>query len=111
MPKGVMVVMTQPVPGKEDEYNDWYSNVHIPELLKIPGIAAAQRFEAVPALSGQLPAQKYMALYEFDTDVDEALKAMREARSAPGAAPASPALDTSSAVMYAYRAIGERAEG
>ena len=111
MPKGVLVVMTQPVEGMEDEYHDWYTNVHIPELLAVPGIAAAQRFEAAPNAAGQLPAQKYLAIYEFDTDPEEALKAMREARSKPGAAPASPALDTSTSVMYAYRAISDRFEG
>jgi hypothetical protein len=110
MPKGVLLVMSQSVPGKEEEYNDWYINVHIPELLEVPGIAAAQRFEAVDAPNSQTPPQKYLAIYEFDTDPEEAMKAMREARSRPGVAPPSPALDRSSSVMYVYRAFSDREE-
>jgi hypothetical protein len=68
MPKGVLVVMTQAVQGKEDEYHEWYNNVHIPELLAVPGIVAAQRFEAVPNAAGQAAPQKYLAIYELDTD-------------------------------------------
>ena len=56
MAKGVLLVMTEPLPGKEDEFNDWYSNVHLHELVKVPGIAAAQRFEAVPWSNGAVPA-------------------------------------------------------
>ncbi len=110
MPKGVLVVMTQSVPGQEDEYHEWYNGVHIPELLAVPGIVAAQRFEAVPGATGHTAPQQYLAIYEFDIDPEDAMKAMREARSKPGAQPPSAALDTSSSVMYAFRAIGDRME-
>lgn len=29
--------MTDPLEGKPDEFNESYSNVHIPDLLKVPG--------------------------------------------------------------------------
>ena len=45
MPKGVMVVQTGCEPGREDEYNDWYSNTHIPEVLAVPGFVGARRFK------------------------------------------------------------------
>ena len=46
MPKGIMVVQTSPVdPAKEDAYNDWYDNTHIPEILEIPGFTSARRFK------------------------------------------------------------------
>jgi hypothetical protein len=44
MPKAFLLVMPAPVPGKEDERNDWYTKVHVRELIKVPAIAATQRF-------------------------------------------------------------------
>ncbi len=43
--KHVLVVMSNPAPGKEQEYNDWYTNVHLGDVLKVPGIVSAQRFK------------------------------------------------------------------
>ena len=40
--------MTDPLEGKPDEFNESYSNVHIPDLLKVPGVVAAQRLTATP---------------------------------------------------------------
>ena len=39
MPKGIMFVPSQPAtPEREDEYNDWYSNTHIPEVCEVAGV-------------------------------------------------------------------------
>ena len=44
MPKAIMFVQSRPSsPDREDEYNDWYSRVHLPEILAIPGFTAARR--------------------------------------------------------------------
>ena len=48
MPKAIMFVQSKPSsPDREDEYNDWYTNTHLPEVLDIPGITAARRFCSV----------------------------------------------------------------
>ena len=44
MPRYNLIVLTNPVDGREDEYNDWYTNVHLDDVLKVPGVVAAQRF-------------------------------------------------------------------
>jgi hypothetical protein len=36
-----LLVVTDPVPGKEDEVHDWHNGVHIPESLPIAGFAGA----------------------------------------------------------------------
>ena len=41
MTKHVFVVLTNAASGKEDAYNDWYTNRHIPDVLAIPGLVAA----------------------------------------------------------------------
>lgn len=67
MPKGIMVVRTGPSdPAREDEYNDWYSNTHIPQVCAVPGITAARRFKVRGAADGEAPV--YLAIYELDAD-------------------------------------------
>lgn len=63
------IVLTNPVEGREDEYNDWYTNTHLPDVLKIPGIVAAQRFTraAIQRGAGPFP-WKYLAIYECESD-------------------------------------------
>ena len=41
--KHVFVVFTNPVAGKEAIYNEWYTDVHLKDVPKVPGIVAAQR--------------------------------------------------------------------
>jgi hypothetical protein len=38
----VLIVLSNPVAGCVDEYNDWSGNVHLGEVL-LPGFVAAQR--------------------------------------------------------------------
>ena len=44
----------------EEEFNDWYNWVYIPNYLTVPGVLGARRFVAV---EGQ---PKYLTLYEFE---------------------------------------------
>ena len=48
MPKGIMFVPSGPSsPDREDEYNSWYSKVHIPEVCQVDGITGARRYKRV----------------------------------------------------------------
>jgi hypothetical protein len=63
------VVLTNPAPGKEAEYNDWYTNQHLRDLVRIPGIVAAQRYKLADKQRREPPyPHKYMAIYEVETD-------------------------------------------
>lgn len=53
-------------PTREGEFNDWYSNTHIPDMLQVPGMIQATRWEAAEPKEGLK--RKYLALYEFETD-------------------------------------------
>ena len=53
-------------PNREQEFNDWYSNTHIPDMLLVPGMISATRWEASEPKDGVK--RKYLALYEFETD-------------------------------------------
>jgi hypothetical protein len=42
------LVMSDPFPGKEFEFNDFYQNTHMGDLVQLPGWTGAQRFRLVP---------------------------------------------------------------
>lgn len=63
MPKGIIHVETRPSsPDRDREYNTWYDEVHLPELLALDGIVSARRCKPV-ADDGP-----YIALYEIEGD-------------------------------------------
>ena len=54
-------------PSREDEFNDWYSNMHVPDMLEVPGMISATRWvSAHKDLEGEQ--RKYLAMYELETD-------------------------------------------
>lgn len=69
MARHVLVVMTSPLEGREDEYNDWYDNVHVHDVLAIPGFVSARRFEASSPVPDRAAASRgYAMIYELETD-------------------------------------------
>ena len=57
-------------PARAQEYNDWYSNTHLPDMLQVPGMIQATRWEAAEPKEGMK--RQYLALYEIETDDVEA---------------------------------------
>ncbi len=57
----LFIVKATITPDQEEEFNRWYHEVHIPDVLKYPGCLSARRYQA---LSGEEKFQ-YMAVYEF----------------------------------------------
>ena len=105
--KHILVVLTNAVDGQDDEYNEWYDNQHLKDVLALDGYVAAQRFGlAEPGPSTEL-SHRYLALYEIETDdlakVHEGLGA---AANTP-AMPISPALKSGSVIGY-FTPLGER---
>src|SRR5215470_16388095 len=43
------------------EFNEWYNTEHLPELLSVPGILSAARYEAVKG------GPQYLACYELES--------------------------------------------
>lgn len=69
----VLIGLINPVPGREDEFNDWYSTVHIPELLQLPGFVTAQRYE----IADDAPAPyRYGTIYQIEGSAADARNAL-----------------------------------
>jgi len=73
------VVQTNPVEGREDEYNDWYNSRHIPDVLAVAGFAAARRYTLADLPKNATAPYRYLALYEFEGDPAVALENLAEA--------------------------------
>jgi hypothetical protein len=65
-----LVVLTQAQPGREDEFRHWYDTQHVPDVLRVPGVVAAQRFD-IPLVKSYLentPAWTSLAIYELEAE-------------------------------------------
>ena len=63
--QAILIANMNAKPGRDDDYNDWYTNVHIRDAMRFKGSVAVQRFVAAEAqvMPGR-PKYKYLALYE-----------------------------------------------
>lgn len=83
MPRAVMLVHTNPIDdSRDEEFNAWYDNVHLPEVLGVDGFVAATRYRLSDAqlVPGDPAAHRYLAVYEIDSDdLAATTKALAEA--------------------------------
>lgn len=104
MPKFAMLTFSNAVAGQEDDFNDWYNNCHLTEILAIPAFVGAQRFKQVDNMPGG-PAG-YLTLYEIETDdLSLTLAHLKEKSSTMTA---TPAIDRASVSMQFYEVLGDR---
>jgi len=73
----MLFVYTRPVEGMEDEYNRWYTEQHLVDVLKLDGFGAAQRwvFDHPHPADGPEPEWKNVALYEVPEEDYERARA------------------------------------
>jgi hypothetical protein len=92
--RGFYFVFGNALEGKDEVYNDWYDNTHLPEVLAVPGVLSAQRYTlAEPECTKRTPVtHRYLAAYEFEGSADAIMTVMRE-KSASGEMNMHPSLD------------------
>ena len=102
MARYLFAVNSNPAEGREQEYNEWYSNRHLADLLALPGVVSARRFVLNDAQLGDAPQLfKYLALYEIETDDLQSFVGQLLSRSGTESMPISTALSrTNSAILW-----------
>lgn len=72
--RSLLFALSNPVPGQEAEFNEWYDTRHVPESMAVPEVRAATRFVVadVDVVPGQkLDTHRYITVYEIDGETDE----------------------------------------
>src|SRR2546422_11509196 len=59
--RGVFMVCVDIDGQHVEEFDEWYNKEHLPELLSVPGILSAARYEAVKG------GPQYLACYELES--------------------------------------------
>jgi hypothetical protein len=113
----LFLVFSNPAPGQESAYVDWYEHTHLADVLKVPGVVAAQRYgvapmkipeaEGMPTPAG--PEHRFLAVYELDRDPDEVMAEFLR-RVTSGEMLLSDVLDLATVSMATWRPVGQRQE-
>ena len=66
MARYILLALNGPTEGEghDEEYNKWYSEVHVKDLLATPGVVSAQRYKVVQG-NVEWP---YVAAYQIEAD-------------------------------------------
>lgn len=112
MKEYTLVIYSNPAHGKEQEYNDWYNNQHLSDVLTVPGFISARRYklsdvkldEAMPE-----PPHRYVAFYNMKTDNPEAALTDLRTRVETGLIGLSESMDPNF-MAYCYEAASELCE-
>ena len=80
IPTGILLALTNcNDPSREDEFNRWYDEYHLPDLQSTGLLSNAQRFVSTDPQTGQ---PKYVAIYEtFAEDIAKAREGFAELRA------------------------------
>lgn len=102
-----LFVFSNPVAGREDEYNKWYDTQHAPDVVSVPGFVSAQRyvFSDVQLRSGVQGPTKYLVAFKIVTRDLPAVYAEVNRRLKEGITVPSTSFDGKTARMYTFRAI------
>jgi hypothetical protein len=111
-----MIVLSNPIEGEDDRFNKWYDEVHVPEVLDVPGVIAAQRYDLAelkipddPDLPAQLPppTHRYLVIYELDRAPEDVMAGFLE-RVMSGKLSLGETLDLTTVSMTGWTPSGER---
>ncbi|MGH2583704.1 MAG: DUF4286 family protein [Dehalococcoidia bacterium] len=108
MHKSLLLVYTDVEPEHEEDFNRWYDDVHLPDVLSADGFISARRYKLQgPEPRNQQPASRYLAVYEIDTDdTKAAMASLGAALARVGDRASHPQMRVDSASTYV--ALGDR---
>lgn len=102
----ISLVFSNPTPGREDDYNRWYDEDHLPESLTVPGYVGARRYrlseDQLPGMP--TPPQRYLTIYELDRPPAEPLAALATKLESQAIAPPE-SIDVTSIRSWAFSRI------
>jgi hypothetical protein len=114
--ENLFLVLSNPIEGEDDSFNKWYDTTHVPEVLDVPGVVAAQRYRLAEInipddedLPAQLPppTHRYLVIYELDREPDTVMAEFLK-RVMTGKLSLGETLDLSTVSMTGWAPQGDR---
>lgn len=102
----ILLVLSNATEGDDEPFNHWYDNVHLGDVLQVPGFVSARRFKlAEGQLRNASSPYRYLAIYEVDAATTaEAAAALA---SQAGSMVIDPTLDGGRTVAWFFTPLGE----
>ncbi len=101
---------SSPVEGMEEEFQRWYSDEHLPHSVKLPVVAAGQRFHRVEGTPWPAGKHDNLVIWELDGDPAKAIETLLASHGTADM-PISPAIDMSSVQPPTMRLLRWLADG
>jgi NADPH:quinone reductase-like Zn-dependent oxidoreductase len=79
MPPALLIARLNEAPGHAREFEDWYTHVHLRDVLRMPGSVSAQRFRRLQPHAITRPSPGFTYLPVYDVDDPEGLSAAHAA--------------------------------
>lgn len=95
-----LVAHSNAIAGREADYERWYDDRHMPDMLAVPGFVSAERFTVV----GEGP-YRFLAIYEVESNDIRATLAEIGNRAGTDAMPITDAIDTSQVSVVAWHPV------
>lgn len=111
LPEYHLIVFSRPVsPAREEEFNRWYTDQHVGDLLKVPGIVAGQRFRLALDLASPADVPPYLVIFDYRTNdlaglASETIRRMQQKVFVP-----SDSMDYEALASGIYRPLGKLVE-
>ena len=103
--KQIVLVLTEPAEGQEIEFNRYYEDIHLDEVIHTTGWKSAQRFQLVGEAGGKCPLP-YLAVYETEANSGKsAIEILNESRSEREQ---SDTLNKRTAGVWVFEALGPK---
>ena len=107
MAKYLFLVFTTPQAGQDEQYNSWYNDEHLDDVLRAKGFTAAQRFQVAPQF-GAPDILPYLSIYEIEADDPQAALADLSGRAGTAVMQISDALNSEASMTYLATPLTER---
>jgi hypothetical protein len=108
------IVFGNPLTPEQDaEFNQWYSDTHIPDVLAaVPGVLSAQRYKVnqLDRDAGNTPRYTYMTVYEFEGDANDVMAKIGGAVASGAIRMDDPPFDRYKVNMAFWTPISEKIE-
>lgn len=100
-------VLSQAVPGREDEFIRWYEEQHLPDVLRMPGVISGKliRLSFQRTYDVEAPDYTTLTLYELEGDDPTPIIDALKAASGTDAMPMTDALSKAGMIQAAGHMI------